>query len=209
MITSDRDEKIRSSRFPNSYNIDTYLLGHKEFVIQIGLIDDSDRLVSASGDSRIILWSLSKSSILQDLQLTDLIDPDELARRKQANLKGIDRFVYDTHSQRLLVHLFGARFLMQFAYDPEGLFKFTGTIDIGVEISWFAHIRDDIYLFMSLDDGENTSVFRLKRIQKLDDDSVEFHGLGNQLTESIRIENRRIRTFLFLLLRYYEFVFKN
>lgn len=191
MITSDRDEKIRSSRFPNSYNIDAYLLGHKEFVIQIGLIDASDRLVSASGDSRIILWSLNKSAILQDLQLADLIDdPAELARRKQANLKGIDRFVYDAHSRRLLVHLLGARFLMQFAYDPDGLFKFTGTIDLGVEISWFAHIRDDIYLFLSLDDGDNTPGFRLKRIQKLDDDQVDFHGLGDQLNESIRIENR-------------------
>ena len=30
IITSDRDEKIRISCFPNSFNINSYLLGHKE-----------------------------------------------------------------------------------------------------------------------------------------------------------------------------------
>ena len=35
LITSDRDEKIRISCFPNCYNIDSYLLGHKEFVSKI------------------------------------------------------------------------------------------------------------------------------------------------------------------------------
>jgi WD40 repeat protein len=31
LITSDRDEKCRISHFPNCYNIDSYLLCHKEF----------------------------------------------------------------------------------------------------------------------------------------------------------------------------------
>jgi hypothetical protein len=38
LITSDRDEKIRISHFPNSYNIEAYLLKHKEFVGNIAYL---------------------------------------------------------------------------------------------------------------------------------------------------------------------------
>lgn len=30
IVTADRDEKIRASRFPNAYNIETFFLGHEE-----------------------------------------------------------------------------------------------------------------------------------------------------------------------------------
>jgi tRNA (guanine-N(7)-)-methyltransferase subunit TRM82 len=48
LITSDRDEKIRISFYQNANNVQSYLLGHKEFVTQIHLIDDRN-LVSVSG----------------------------------------------------------------------------------------------------------------------------------------------------------------
>lgn len=48
LITCDRDEKIRISNYPNSYNIDSYLLTHREFVRQIELVTN-DKLISSSG----------------------------------------------------------------------------------------------------------------------------------------------------------------
>ena len=55
LITCDRDEKIRVSRYPNSYHIESYCLGHTEFVSSIVLIDDQT-LVSGSGDGTLRFW---------------------------------------------------------------------------------------------------------------------------------------------------------
>lgn len=55
IVTCDRDEKIRVSHYPNSYNILTYCLGHKEFVTNVELYNNT--LISASGDGTIRLWN--------------------------------------------------------------------------------------------------------------------------------------------------------
>lgn len=57
IITTDRDEKIRVSLFPNSYNIVSYCLGHTKFVTNIlELPHDKSILVSCGGDGMFILW---------------------------------------------------------------------------------------------------------------------------------------------------------
>lgn len=57
LITSDRDEKIRVSHYPNTYNIQTYCMGHKEFVHYIELLAHNEKfLISASGDGTIKIW---------------------------------------------------------------------------------------------------------------------------------------------------------
>ncbi|CAB4056146.1 TRM82 [Lepeophtheirus salmonis] len=55
MITSDRDEKIRISHFPNAYNIQGFCLGHEDFVTNFKLIN-KDLLISSSGDGSLRLW---------------------------------------------------------------------------------------------------------------------------------------------------------
>lgn len=57
IITTDRDEKIRVSMFPNSYNIVSYCLGHTKFVTNImELPHDKNVLISCGGDGMFILW---------------------------------------------------------------------------------------------------------------------------------------------------------
>ncbi|OAD53083.1 tRNA (guanine-N(7)-)-methyltransferase subunit WDR4 [Eufriesea mexicana] len=57
IITTDRDEKIRVSMFPNSYNIVSYCLGHTKFVTNIlELPHDKSVLMSCGGDGTFILW---------------------------------------------------------------------------------------------------------------------------------------------------------
>ena len=58
IITSDRDEKIRVSHYPNAYNIHCYCLGHTDFVTNIQIVPEhNDILVSASGDGTIRVWN--------------------------------------------------------------------------------------------------------------------------------------------------------
>lgn len=57
VVTCDRDEKIRISHFPNAYNIESYCLGHKEFVVNVAVC--GDLLISASGDGTIRFWNLN------------------------------------------------------------------------------------------------------------------------------------------------------
>lgn len=54
IITCDRDEKIRVSCYPNSYNIVNYCLGHKEFVTNVELVNNV--LLSSSGDGTVRFW---------------------------------------------------------------------------------------------------------------------------------------------------------
>lgn len=59
ILTSDRDEKIRVSAFPQTHIIHDYLLGHKAFVSSMDLSDDSEscsRCVSGSGDGTVRVW---------------------------------------------------------------------------------------------------------------------------------------------------------
>ncbi|RWS09457.1 tRNA (guanine-N(7)-)-methyltransferase non-catalytic subunit wdr4-like protein [Dinothrombium tinctorium] len=56
LITSDRDEKIRVSCFPNAYNIHGYCLGSKDFVSSFCFINEFT-IISGSGDSTLRTWN--------------------------------------------------------------------------------------------------------------------------------------------------------
>lgn len=63
LATSDRDEKIRITRFPNLLQIQTYCLGHKSVITSISFLNinsdasgDKSHLVSCGWDNAICLW---------------------------------------------------------------------------------------------------------------------------------------------------------
>ena len=78
LLTADRDEKIRVSMYPDSFNIDNYCLGHTEFVTSIALSScDETRLVSGSGDGTIRCWNLTSGEERACHDVTgDLIEAD-------------------------------------------------------------------------------------------------------------------------------------
>ncbi|CAH1786002.1 unnamed protein product, partial [Owenia fusiformis] len=81
IITSDKDEKIRVSRYPNGYTIESYCLGHTQYVTALCYVEDVDLLISGAGDSTIRGWSYKQGEELccidcrNDLELE--AQPDE------------------------------------------------------------------------------------------------------------------------------------
>jgi len=74
VLTADRDEKIRVSKFPNSYNIHNFCLGHTEFVTTICFLGE-DLLLSGSGDGTVKVWKylegreISSHEVFKDVEI--------------------------------------------------------------------------------------------------------------------------------------------
>lgn len=82
IITCDRDEKIRVSCYPNTYNIQTYCLGHKEFVNHIELLPHDDNyLTSTSGDGLIKCWNYVMGAVCHSIDTFADINDAELKEK--------------------------------------------------------------------------------------------------------------------------------
>ena len=74
LLTSDRDEKVRVSLFPQTHVVKGYLLGHTEFISCMDAIDASYSkshsclCVSGSGDGTIRLWNYEYCKKLDQIE---------------------------------------------------------------------------------------------------------------------------------------------
>lgn len=81
IITTDRDEKIRISMYPNSYNIVSYCLGHAKFVTNvIELPHDKSVLISGSGDGTIKLWNYLNGQELLSVDFGKYLSKTDIER---------------------------------------------------------------------------------------------------------------------------------
>ncbi|KOC68230.1 tRNA (guanine-N(7)-)-methyltransferase subunit WDR4 [Habropoda laboriosa] len=81
IITTDRDEKIRVSMFPNSYNIVSYCLGHRKFVTNIlELPHDKNVLMSCGGDGTFILWDYRIGKELLSIDFCSKISTSDIEK---------------------------------------------------------------------------------------------------------------------------------
>lgn len=84
IITTDRDEKIRVSMFPNSYNIVSYCLGHKKFVTNVlELPHDRSVLLSCGGDGMFILWDYKTGNELLSVDFHEKISKSDVEKFNQ------------------------------------------------------------------------------------------------------------------------------
>ncbi|KAJ1502057.1 WD repeat-containing protein 4 [Coelomomyces lativittatus] len=77
VITGDRDEKIRVSHYPYGYHIETYCLGHTQFVSQVQLDPKCPtQLISAGGDPFLCRWDWKKGQLIRTIALHEENDQD-------------------------------------------------------------------------------------------------------------------------------------
>ncbi|KAJ1914456.1 hypothetical protein H4219_004783 [Mycoemilia scoparia] len=76
IVSADRDEKIRISRYPNAYNIEGYCLGHTAFVTTVCAPSfAATRLLSGAGDATVKVWQMpSPTKQVQSLDFKNIVD---------------------------------------------------------------------------------------------------------------------------------------
>lgn len=93
IITSDRDEKIRVSCYPNTYNIQSYCLGHKEFVKNIEILPHNEKyLSSTSGDGHIKIWDYVEGKLCYSIDTSLDVTDDQLKEEfsKTMDTEGVE-----------------------------------------------------------------------------------------------------------------------
>lgn len=104
LISSDRDEKIRVSSFPESYILEGYLLGHTEYISSMDSVVISKGAVnlvtSCGGDRTLRLWDLDTMQQLSEISLHDEFIPSFVAFHPEGQMVTV---IYD---QSNLLHVY-------------------------------------------------------------------------------------------------------
>lgn len=111
LLTSDRDEKIRVSSFPQTVVVNGFLLGHEAYVSSIDIAEASPICVSCSGGDRTVrIWdyerlaALSKWSENRKLESNDK-DQDEIKTPARVAIDKNARYVAVIYDQCKTMHI--------------------------------------------------------------------------------------------------------
>ncbi|KAJ3332597.1 hypothetical protein HDU76_013701 [Blyttiomyces sp. JEL0837] len=75
LITADRDEKLRVSCFPHTYDIHGFCLGHESYISKIAVLPlQSDVVVSGGGDPYLYIWDISSLNLILRIDLRTILD---------------------------------------------------------------------------------------------------------------------------------------
>lgn len=71
IFTADRDEHIRITEYPKTYNIHGYLLGHEQYVSNFKRLPHApSHAISGGGDPFLVIWDTAREKPLAKVDLT-------------------------------------------------------------------------------------------------------------------------------------------
>ncbi len=84
LITADRDEKIRVTQYPGAFEIESFCLGHTQYVLIFDLLIlcrfvakivelDHGLLISGGGDGTLCLWDYVPGTLLGKIDIPEFI----------------------------------------------------------------------------------------------------------------------------------------
>lgn len=89
LISADRDEHIRVTRYPQTFVIERWLFGHQQFISSMVVVPwNKQLLVSGGGDDFLCVWDWSTGQLLSRFQLREIVQ--EHLNQSHINSKGND-----------------------------------------------------------------------------------------------------------------------
>lgn len=210
IITCDRDEKIRVTKFPDSHKVECYCLGHIEYVscIQFLPINADKWLVSISGDKTIKIWEYLSGEKVHEFSIPApgikavvrnvneredhvavlVHQPDEsifIYRVRQTESGGFE-------SKLLGSYCFSSKIITDLCYIDDKLFLVTSTDGkIGIEVLRWEKTE---YIQEATNELQNlvTQFFSKENIAELEDVTGWFKKKFDNVAEYFERKKRRL-----------------
>ncbi|KAE8376704.1 guanine-N(7)--methyltransferase non-catalytic subunit trm82, partial [Aspergillus bertholletiae] len=146
ILTGDRDEHIRVSRYPQAHIIEGYCLGHTAFLTKLCIPPSApDTLISGGGDGYLLVWKWTEGRILQKVPLVE-----QESETTQVTVRGIWTTSING-SDIVLVALDGSSQLQCFVLGSDGTLNPQNPIELSGNVIDVAVIEKDSTIVVSVD----------------------------------------------------------
>ena len=185
IATSDRDEKIRISRFPKSYIVEGYCLGHTNFVTGIAPVPSlssslspSTLLISCGGDKMLRLWDWKNQKELCNVELQQQQDQEsEYYIPSDIDVNNNGQIVAVTYDESTLISFYKIIGNEKSKDTMSYSLTFMGCMDcpskpLNITFDKSNNTNNDDVLLVLLDGSEYINAYRITQ-KKVDDDHQE------------------------------------
>ncbi|KAI6107285.1 WD40-repeat-containing domain protein [Pisolithus croceorrhizus] len=91
IVTSDRDEHIRVSWYPEGYVIESYCLGHEKYVSAIHIPPSAPAsLISGGGDPDLKIWNWMTGCLERSVNVFSAVEPFMMVKAPKRRLKSLN-----------------------------------------------------------------------------------------------------------------------